>query len=38
LVEVFCDESMRDAAGRLGSGRTREAIDANVEDPFVAMA
>lgn len=38
LVEVFCDESMRDAVGRLGSGRTREAIDANVEDPFVAMA
>ena len=38
LVEVFCDDSMRDAVGRLGSGRTREAIDANVEDPFVAMA
>jgi hypothetical protein len=37
LVEVFCDSSMRNAVSRLGSGRTREAIDANLEDPWVSM-
>ena len=38
LVEVFCDPSMRDAVSRLGSGRPRDALDANLEDPWVSMA
>jgi len=38
LVEVFCEPDMRDAVSRLGSGRTREAMDANLEDPWVAIA
>jgi hypothetical protein len=38
LVEVFCDQSMRDAISRLGSGRTREALDAAIENPWVSIA
>jgi len=38
LVEAFCDPSQRDAISRLGSGRTREALDAAIENPWVSIA
>lgn len=38
LVEVFVSEIARDHVSRLGSGRTREAMDADLEAPWEAFA
>lgn len=38
LVEVFVSNPARDAVSRIGSGRTRDTMGANLEDPWNVLA